>query len=100
MNGFRDAAHGDRPPAPGELFAGRFLLREEIARGGMGRVFAAEDSKLGRRVAVKFIASAVPDAVALRRFEQEARSLGAVTHPNILTIYDVGHHDGRPYLVV
>jgi eukaryotic-like serine/threonine-protein kinase len=71
-----------------------------IAAGGMGRVYRARDSRLDREVAIKVLPSFyAADADRLRRFEQEARASGALTHPNLVTVYDVGIHDGRPYLV-
>ncbi len=78
---------------PYEIVAG-------IGAGGMGEVYRARDTRLGREVAVKVLPAALahdPDRV--RRFEQEARAAGALNHPNILTIYDVGAHQGSPYLV-
>jgi hypothetical protein len=92
-----DQAVTSRPG--GQLLGGRYELCEELARGGMGRVFAAKDRQLGRRVAVKLIASPSPTQTALLRFEQEGRALAAFNHQNILSIYDVGEHGGQPYLV-
>jgi tetratricopeptide (TPR) repeat protein len=91
----------DRPgaPATGQVLGGRYRLHEELARGGMGRVFAAFDMELKRRVAIKVIASPSPTDIALRRFRQEARALAAFNHPNILAIYDVGEDADFPYLV-
>ncbi len=66
----------------------------------MGEVYRARDTRLDRTVAVKVIhASLVADAERLRRFEQEARAVGALNHPNILAVYDVGEHEGSPFLV-
>jgi len=66
----------------------------------MGEVYRARDTRLGREVAIK----ALPEALAkdkdrLRRFEQEARTIAALSHPNILGIHDIGTHDGAPFLV-
>ena len=66
----------------------------------MGEVYRARDPRLGREVAIKVLpASFCRDPDRLRRFEQEARAAGALNHPNILAVYDVGTHDGAPYLV-
>ena len=84
---------------PGNMLAGRYRIEGELGKGGMGRVFAALDTKLGRRVAVKIVTAAAQDPARLRRFEQEARSAGALEHPNVLAVYDLGEQDGVPFLV-
>src|SRR6266705_2029574 len=71
-----------------------------IGQGGMGEVFRARDTRLNRDVAVKVLPKDfVADADRLRRFEQEAKTLAALNHPNVLTIHDAGVHEGAPYLV-
>jgi Tol biopolymer transport system component len=68
--------------------------------GGMGEVYRARDARLGRDVAIKVLPEALAhDADRLRRFEQEARTIAALNHPNILGIHDIGAHDGAPFLV-
>src|SRR5262245_61155935 len=68
--------------------------------GGMGEVWRARDTRLDREVAIKVLpASFANDADRLRRFEQEARATSALNHPNILTVHDIGNHEGSPYLV-
>lgn len=79
---------------------GRYELRLLIGEGGMGRVYRATDATLGRDVAIKILPPALATASErLYRFEQEAKSASALNHPNILAIYDVGTHDGSPYIV-
>ncbi len=79
---------------------GPYELATSIGAGGMGEVYRAHDHRLGRDVAVKVIpASFAGDATRVRRFEQEARAAAAINHPNILAVYDIGTHDGSPYIV-
>jgi serine/threonine protein kinase len=71
-----------------------------LGAGGMGEVYRARDARLGRDVAIKLLPPAfAADASRLNRFEQEARAAGQLNHPNILAVYDVGTHDGAPYIV-
>ena len=66
----------------------------------MGEVYRARDTRLGREVAIKVLPGAFSaDPERLRRFDEEARAASALNHPNILTIYDVGSHNGAPYVV-
>src|SRR5207302_8833382 len=79
---------------------GRYEIRSQLGAGGMGEVYRARDEKLNRDVAIKVLpASLSQDQDRLRRFEQEAQAAGALNHPNILAVYDVGMHDGAPYIV-
>ena len=79
---------------------GRYEVLAPLGAGGMGEVYRARDTRLGREVAVKVLpASFVADPERLRRFEQEARATGQLNHPNILALYDVGTHDGAPFIV-
>jgi len=91
----------DRPRAPWtppEAFD-EFRLERVIGRGGMGVVYMAHDTSLGRRVAVKFIASELPEPWVRRYFEFEARIIAQLQHPNVVTVYRVGKCDGHPYIV-
>ena len=79
---------------------GPYEIVSPLGAGGMGEVYRARDSRLERDVAVKVLpASFSSDAERLRRFEQEARAVAALNHPNILAVYDIGTHEGSPYLV-
>ena len=79
---------------------GSFEVLELVGSGGMGEVYRAHDSRLGRDVAIKVIpASFAADADRVRRFEQEARAAAALTHPNILAVHDIGAHQSAPYIV-
>ncbi len=79
---------------------GPYEILAPIGAGGMGEVYKARDSRLDRIVAIKILSgSFIVDADRLRRFEQEARTVAALNHPNILGIHDIGNYDGSPYLV-
>ncbi len=79
---------------------GSYTILSKIGEGGMGEVWRARDSKLGRDVAIKVLPPAFSaDKDRLARFEQEAQSAGALNHPNILVIHHIGTHDGSPYIV-
>src|SRR5215471_15326734 len=79
---------------------GPYRILALLGVGGMGEVYRARDPRLGRDVAIKVLpASFSRDAVRLRRFEQEARAAGILNHPNITAVYDIGTHDGAPYVV-
>jgi protein kinase-like protein/predicted membrane protein DUF2157 len=87
------------PASPGTCF-GPYEIVELIGRGGMGEVYRARDLRLGRDVAIKILPEAFSaDRDRLRRFEQEARATALLNHANIVSIYDVGTHEGQPYLV-
>ncbi len=79
---------------------GPYEILSPLGAGGMGEVYRAKDTRLGRDVAVKILPeSFTRDADRLRRFEQEARAVAALNHPNILAIHDIGQHEGSPFLV-
>jgi serine/threonine protein kinase len=88
------------PLAPGTLL-GPYQVSAQIGAGGMGEVYKAIDTRLDRTVAVKVLASEIADVPDLRqRFEGEAKTLAALSHPNICPIHDVGSADGALYLVM
>jgi serine/threonine protein kinase len=77
-----------------------YRISSKIGSGGMGEVYRARDSLLDRDVAIKVLPSELStDADRLRRFEQEAKATSALNHPNILTVFDIGEHDGTPFIV-
>jgi len=79
---------------------GPYEIQAPLGAGGMGEVYRAKDTRLGREVALKILpASFAAEPDRLRRFEQEARAVAALNHPNILAIHDIGQHDGSPFLV-
>ena len=85
---------------PGETLS-NYRVLDRVGSGGMGEVYAAEDLVLGRKVALKFLATnAAGDRASIDRFLREARTASALNHPNICTIHGIGDDNGRPFLVL
>lgn len=91
----------DEVSLPAGTSVGPYRIEALIARGGMGVVYRATDTRLGRPVALKALAaSGPPDEVRVERFLREARITASLDHPNIIRVFDVGTHGGQPFMVV
>src|SRR6202051_3858891 len=89
------------PPIPGERYIGKYLIKGELGRGGMGAVYLAEQPGLGREVAIKeLIQSAATDPIALKRFLQEAQVMARTSHPNLVQVHDLELTGDTNYIVL
>jgi serine/threonine protein kinase len=89
------------PPMAGERFIGKYRVKGELGRGGMGAVYLAEQPGLGREVAIKeLIQSAATDPIALKRFLQEAQVMARTSHPNLVQVHDLELSAGANYIVL
>lgn len=87
-------------PATKGTVLGRYVVLREVGRGAMGAVFAAIDPKLDRRVAIKLLLDNAPQSSAMARLVREAQSLAKLNHPNVVSIYDVGEHEGHVFIAM
>jgi serine/threonine-protein kinase len=97
----RERARAAREALIGKTIAGKYILRALVGHGGMGAVYEAEHVGLGKRAAIKFVdAEFATDENVIARFAREARAMSAVESAHIVTVFDAGSDDGRPYLVM
>src|SRR5215207_6114355 len=96
-----ERAKAAREALIGKTVAGRYVLRGLVGHGGMGAVHEAEHVGLGKRVAIKFVdPEFATDERVVARFAREARAMSSVESAHIVTVFDAGTEDGRPYLVM
>ncbi|HEY8075008.1 MAG TPA: protein kinase [Labilithrix sp.] len=97
----RQRARAAREALVGKTIAGKYLLQSLLGHGGMGAVYEAEHTAIGKKVAIKFVdPEFATDESVVKRFSREARAMSAIESAHIVTVFDAGTEDGRPYLVM
>ena len=87
------------PPSSPEVI-GKYTIQRWIESGGMGDIYLARDPSLDRPVAIKLLREGFDSEDLRERFEREARAAGRLSHPNIVTVYEFGEYDGRPFIAM
>src|SRR6476619_7373663 len=89
-----------RTMASPAVIVGRYRVLSLIAHGGMGSLYLARDPAIDRTIAIKLLQEGFDDESARERFAREARATGGLRHPNIVTVFDVGEHENRPFIAM
>ena len=89
----------ESPMRPGDK-VGKFVIKRQIGRGGMGRVYLAHDPAIDREVAVKVLRPESGNAGITERFRSEARAAGRLSHPNVVAVYEIGEENGVTYIAM